>query len=70
MAKALELAGVRGPVAIRDLAEERRLAAPEAGPAALVEGVAAFLGGLRGLFRAGAPLVLTPLLWRAGASRE
>ncbi len=70
VAKALELAGVRGPVAIRDLAEERRLAAPEAGPAALVEGVAAFLGGLRGLFRAGAPLVLTPLLWRAGASRE
>src|SRR5690606_8376504 len=43
VAKALELAGVRGPVAIRDLAEERRLAAPEAGPAALVEGVAAFL---------------------------
>lgn len=70
VAKALELAGVRGPVAIRDCPENRRLTAPHANPAAGLEAVVAFFDGLRSLFRTGAPLCLAPIFWRTGSTRE
>ncbi|HEY8530868.1 MAG TPA: signal peptide peptidase SppA [Limnochorda sp.] len=69
LAKALELAGVRGPLAIRDCPEDRRLAALQ-GAAAGIEGAAPLLDGIRSLFRAGAPLLLTPIIWRPGPTRE